>query len=254
MCCSWSGAAERWGYEVPLVTSSSGTDGLLREQVRYYRERASEYDDWFFRWGRYDRGPEHREAWFAEAGEAEARLRGLAPLGDVLELACGTGLWTRILAPLAAGITAVDASPEALALAGRRLRGGNVAFVEADIFSWTPPRRFDFIFLGFWISHVPEDRFDSFWERMHTFLKPGGRVAFIDSRPTQASTARDHPPLSRSGVVERLLDDGRRFRIVKVFREAAELTRRLDGLGWTGEILETERFFVHGSVAPRPTA
>lgn len=29
---------------------------LLAEQARYYRERAGEYDDWWFRRGRYDQG------------------------------------------------------------------------------------------------------------------------------------------------------------------------------------------------------
>jgi hypothetical protein len=39
---------------------------ILQEQVQYYRERASEYDEWFFRQGRYDRGEEHRQQWFSE--------------------------------------------------------------------------------------------------------------------------------------------------------------------------------------------
>jgi SAM-dependent methyltransferase len=38
---------------------------LLDEQLAYYRARAGEYDEWFLRTGRYDRGPEHR-AWHPE--------------------------------------------------------------------------------------------------------------------------------------------------------------------------------------------
>ena len=41
---------------------------LLDEQIEYYRARAPEYDEWFFRRGRYDRGEGHRRAWFAEGG------------------------------------------------------------------------------------------------------------------------------------------------------------------------------------------
>ncbi len=33
-------------------------DELLGEQAAYYRARAPEYDDWWQRTGRYDRGPE----------------------------------------------------------------------------------------------------------------------------------------------------------------------------------------------------
>jgi hypothetical protein len=39
---------------------------VLHAQLAYYRARAAEYDEWFFRTGRYDRGPEHQAAWFAE--------------------------------------------------------------------------------------------------------------------------------------------------------------------------------------------
>ena len=35
-------------------------DSLIKQQIEYYRARASEYDEWFLRQGRYDRGEEHR--------------------------------------------------------------------------------------------------------------------------------------------------------------------------------------------------
>ncbi|MBX6342304.1 MAG: class I SAM-dependent methyltransferase, partial [Thermomicrobiaceae bacterium] len=43
----------------------------------YYRERAAEYDEWFYRQGRYDRGPEANARWFAEADEVAAALDAL---------------------------------------------------------------------------------------------------------------------------------------------------------------------------------
>jgi len=46
--------------------------GLLAEQARYYRERAGEYDDWWFRRGRYDRGADANARWFALLGESQA--------------------------------------------------------------------------------------------------------------------------------------------------------------------------------------
>ena len=67
-------------------------DAVLAEQLEYYRARADEYDRWWLREGRFDRGPEANARWFAEATELERALARLDPRCDVLELACGTGL------------------------------------------------------------------------------------------------------------------------------------------------------------------
>ena len=224
---------------------------LLGQQVQYYRERAAEYDEWFLRQGRYDRGPEHRAEWFREVALLEAALRDTVPRGEVLELACGTGLWTRHLAERHAPIVAVDASPEAVAINRERLRSDSVTYVVADLFSWVPPAsRFDVVFFAFWLSHVPPERFDEFWDMVRTALKPQGQVFFIDSLLHQTSTARDHDPLDESGIVRRRLNDGREFQIVKVFYEPPVLERRLSERGWDGWVRSTGKFFLYGSIKP----
>ena len=53
-----------------------GRRALLTEQLDYYRARAGEYDSWWLRQGRFDRGAEANAAWFAEAAELEACSRG----------------------------------------------------------------------------------------------------------------------------------------------------------------------------------
>lgn len=95
----------------------SHVDDLLAEQANYYRQRAGEYEDWWFRRGRYDHGHEANARWFADAAEVQAVLERFDPAGNVLELACGTGLWTQRLAPHAATVTAIDGSPEMLGCA-----------------------------------------------------------------------------------------------------------------------------------------
>jgi demethylmenaquinone methyltransferase/2-methoxy-6-polyprenyl-1,4-benzoquinol methylase len=222
-------------------------DLALEAQLRYYRERAPEYDQWFLRQGRYDRGSEENRLWFEEVEELRAALRDAAPGGDVLELACGTGIWTAELLPFARRLTAVDASPEMIELNRGRPGHDAVRFLAADLFTWRPERTHDFLFFGFWLSHVPPDRFEAFWELAESCLAPGGRVFWIDSRRNPASTARDHE-LSPPGAwtLTRKLNDGREFEIVKVFHEPESLEERLGALGWSFEIRATEHFFLHG--------
>jgi len=229
------------------------SDAAMQEQIRYYAARAGEYDDWWFRRGRYDRGAEANARWFAEAGEVRAALDADPPRGEVLELACGTGLWTAVLARHADRVTALDAVDEVLGHARSRLRGAGVEdrveLRRADLFSWRPERRFREVFFAFWLSHVPERRFDAFWTTVGAALAPGGRVRLVDSRRTERSTAADHVlPGAREETMVRRLDDGREFRIVKRFLDVEPLTERLEARGWAADLRETDEFFLHGTV------
>jgi len=47
--------------------------------------------------------------------------------------------------------------------------------------------------------------------------------------------------------MERTLDDGRNFNIVKIYYSPKVLSQNLTQLGWKASIQETERFFVFGS-------
>ena len=223
---------------------------LLDEQLAYYRARASEYDQWFLRQGRYDYGPEHRAEWLREVATVEAALLPVVNQKEVLELACGTGLWTRHLAEVSARTVALDASPEVIALNKERVRSPNVEHRVADIFSWRPDATFDVVFFSFWLSHVPPRRFDTYWATVRRARKPRGCAFFVDSLFEQSSTARDHAPIDRSGIARRKLNDGREFRIVKLFYEPSVLELRLSESGWRGWVKSTGKFFVYGAVTP----
>jgi len=226
-------------------------DSLLGEQAAYYRARAPEYDEWWKRSGRYDRGPDATGRWNAEVAQVEAELAGAALTGDVLELASGTGWWTEHLARAAGSLTCVDASPETIDINRARLSGAGLPlprYEVANLFEWTPTDRFDAVFFSFWLSHVPNARFASFWTNVAAALRPGGRAFFIDSLPDQTSTANNHRMPDRDGIQERRLNDGRTFRIVKLFRGPDELTADLLGLGWKATIRQTPSYFVFGQV------
>ncbi len=237
--------------------SHGSHDTLVEEQITYYRARATEYDEWFLRQGRYDHGAEENTRWHAEVAEVAGALGAFLrerPIVSMLEIAAGTGLWTQRLAPAVQRLTALDAAPETLAINRERLGAlaERVSYVTADIFSWSPTERYDAIFFGFWLSHVPPERFESFWSNVHDWLAPGGRVFLVDSSYAQTSSARDHQlEGAEATTVERKLNDGQRFRIVKVFYTPKTLGEKLARLNWDAGLRATPRYFLYGSAAPR---
>lgn len=220
---------------------------LIQQQIAYYQARASEYDEWFLRQGRYDRGTALNREWFREVEQVRDALNRFQPGGEVLELACGTGLWTQQLLTHAQRITAVDAVAEVLELNRARVQTPRVRYVQADIFAWQPEERYDAVFFGFWLSHVPPERFEPFWQLLRRGLKPEGRVFFVDSKYEPTSTARDHRLGDvQAGRVTRRLNDGREFQIVKIFYERTRLEQRLRQQGWDVAVQETPRYFLWG--------
>jgi SAM-dependent methyltransferase len=212
---------------------------LLGEQKRYYAERAPEYDDWWFRRGRYELDPEALARWQEDVAEVETALDVFAPRGSVLELAAGTGIWTRKLVRVADRVVAVDANAETLAL-----NTSDAELVQADVFEWEPEEPVDIVFFSFWLSHVPEARFDEFWALVRSAVRPDGRVFLIDS----AAGDTAHTGTDRVGEEEtRSLSDGRSFRIVKRRWPPVELAERVRLLGFDLQLRDTANgHFLYG--------
>lgn len=220
---------------------------VVEELKEYYRARAVEYDDWYFRRGTYDKGAAHTEEWNREACQIENCLRQSKPGGDILEIACGTGLWTRHLALLADHLTALDASPEVITINLDRVTSANVEYQIVDIFDWRAGNKYDFIFFGFWLSHVPDAKFDGFWAMVEDALAPGGQVFFVDSLISSGLSETEIQKIeAQSPVAELKVSDGRRFSIIKIFYQPAILEARLQELGWRGYVRGSEKIFLYG--------
>jgi SAM-dependent methyltransferase len=203
---------------------------LLGEQVAYYRALAADY---------LDQGLD-----LPGGDELTAALDAFRPTGSVLELACGPGVWTSQLLRHAADVTAVDASPEMLAIAEARAGGGRVRFIQADLFTWRPGRRYDVVFIGFWLSHVPAGRFESFWSLVADCLKPAGRVFFADDAYRTPGELVEGPS---SSTIRRQIPDGTAYRLVKVPHQPADLERQLRQLGWDIKVTPTAGPFYWGA-------
>jgi SAM-dependent methyltransferase len=214
-------------------------DALLTEQMAYYRDGAAEYDR-----------P------YAEQEGLRRLLTVVDDLpiaGDVLELACGTGQWTPRLAARARSVTAVDAAAEVLALARARTASPTVEFLEADLFEWQPPRRYDTVFFAFWLSHVPPSRWPGFWDTVAAALAPGGKAVFVDDGPAAAAYEEVLANQPVPAALRRL-DDGSEYRIVKVFHDARNLTDDLTARGWSVQIRSIAGNFVGVAEPPPATA
>jgi ubiquinone/menaquinone biosynthesis C-methylase UbiE len=217
----------------------------LEEMKRYYQASASEYDEIFNRQGRYDQGPELNARWFAECDEVFAQLHAFHLTGDVLELAAGTGTWTHQLLRSASTVTAVDASAEMLAINQAKVGSPRVTYVLADLFCWQPERVYDAIFIGFWISHVPREQLEAFLRSCWAWLRPGGKMFFVDDTgcPT---TAPDQPVRQDRQIETRTLNAGRSFQIVKNFYEAADLVAPCVRAGFDITMRQTATSFLYG--------
>ena len=214
----------------------SVTEEDLTAQLDYYRHRASEYD----------------VTAYGDLAAAQARIARLVaemhPSGRVLEIACGTGLWTQVLADLADTVVAIDAAPEAVAIARERVTSRSVRFEVADVFSWTTDDRFDVIFFSAWLSHVPTSRFEQFWLMLRHLLAVDGRVLFIDEHVDVREKEAFVPDTDE--IVERRLSDGRAFRVVKNFVDPEALQDRLRDMGWACEIRRDGGDWVRGEARP----
>jgi SAM-dependent methyltransferase len=210
---------------------------LIESQRTFYDLRAPDFGD--------EAVPDRRVSGMMARELARALVDEFAPTGDVLELACGSGSFTRELVRHARTVTAVDGSHRMLERNRREVGDSRVTYVNADIFDWHPERRYDAVFFGFWLSHVPPVIFDEFWALVRSSLRAGGRVAFVDE-DDRGTTNDDIHLVDDVPAAPRTLRDGRTFDVVKVYWDPTELRDRLSSLGWQVAVRRVGETFLYG--------
>lgn len=207
---------------------------ILDEQMTYYRKRAQEYDETTGQ-------TEELQRAFARAREL---LQQHAPVEQILELACGTGTWTRALLPLGCELTAIDASPEMLSLARQKVGHAVVQFQQADLFQWQPRQQYDLVFFANWLSHVPPQRLDAFLGTVARAVRPGGSLAIVDQYAPMPED-REIIMQKEEGAIyaKRSLLNGQTFLIVKVFYDLQLIENLLDALNFTVTVQKLDDIF-----------
>jgi SAM-dependent methyltransferase len=196
------------------------TDAAL---VEYYRARAAEYE-------RVYEKPE-RQADLA-------RLRDVVPAffagRDVLDVACGTGYWTRLIAARASSIIAVDLAPETLAIA-RRLQPAEstVEFRAGDAFDlMAVDGGVDSAFAGFWWSHIRREHLHRFLDGLQRRLPAGSPVLLLDNRYFQGSNWPIHRTDTGGNTYQlRRLENGEEHEVLKNFPTAVDVRRAVAASG-----------------------
>lgn len=137
----------------------------------------------------------------------------------VLEVACGTGYWTRFIEPYATHIVAIDTSSETMDIAKSRVPEGKATFLVGDAYKFSPKLgKFSAAFAGFWFSHVPKVRRHEFLRGLNAMLVPGAKVVLLDNLYVDGSSS----PIAETDVdgntyQARKLIDGSTHRVLKNF-------------------------------------
>jgi 2-polyprenyl-3-methyl-5-hydroxy-6-metoxy-1,4-benzoquinol methylase len=217
-------------------------EDVLKEQLTYYNARAREYDESL-------QGVGSSNAAQAEFEEANQEwlyivnaLHILGPVEDVLELACGTGIWTQELMTIGASITAIDGSWEMIEINRAKSGAAAIDYECVDLFNWEPKRQYDLVFFAFWLSHVPPSHLSEFLSKVARTTKPGGRVFIVDEPRSDSNISG---PNIEDLYQERTLNDGRTFRIVKVYHDPQEIARELEKQGFKKESSMIGRTFFY---------
>jgi demethylmenaquinone methyltransferase/2-methoxy-6-polyprenyl-1,4-benzoquinol methylase len=109
-------------------------------------------------------------------------------------------------------------------------------YVVADLFDYRPVGRYDLIFAGYWLSHVPAGRFQPFWSMLRDALAPNGRVVMVDDGVRAADGTEQFADDPTGGGAHRQLADGREFTIIKMTYTPRDLEARLADIGWRATV------------------
>jgi len=192
------------------------------ELVEYYRRRAGEYEAFYAK-------PERQ----ADLLLLKKKVSELLKNARVLEVACGTGYWTTVIANAARSVSATDVAEEPMNIArAKPYPKRNVSFVEADAYALPQSLgRFDAAFAGFWWSHVPRQQIAQFLASLHARLEPGATVLLLDN----LFVAGNSTPIAEVDAAGntyqlRTLSDGSGFRVMKNYPSKEELRSLLPGV------------------------
>lgn len=99
----------------------------------------------------------------------------------ILEIGCGPGTWTKLVAPKCMHLTSIDISEEMLREAKRYAKAKNVSFVNADFSRYNTKEKFDKIYFVRVFEYFKNK--DAALRKLHSMLKKDGKLVIIAKSP-----------------------------------------------------------------------
>jgi SAM-dependent methyltransferase len=172
----------------------------------------------------------------AERAEDLARMRtrvaDLVRGHAVLELACGTGYWTEIVAGTATRVLATDILDDMLERARRRnLPAGKVDFRRVDGLDLPEDLgQFSCVFIGFWWSHLKRDEQDALLAQLRARLGQDVVLVVLDDAYVEGSSETVARTDAQGNTYEIVATpDGERLELPKSYPADSALRKRLGG-------------------------
>jgi ubiquinone/menaquinone biosynthesis C-methylase UbiE len=185
--------------------------------ARFYAQSAAGYDNGCDR-------PERQHDLARVREQVTTLLRGHV----VLELGCGTGYWTEVLAGCVDSVLATDASAEMIAVAGRRAHP-NVSYRVADALDLPADLGgFTAVFMGLLWSHLQREQQDAFLKQLRARVGQDALLVVLDETYVEGSSTTIARTDAQGNTYEiRSMPDGERVELPKNYPSDSALRKRL---------------------------
>jgi ubiquinone/menaquinone biosynthesis C-methylase UbiE len=199
-------------------------DEIRQGIMSYYSERADEYDDIYLGKGHASIDPDVYKRDVAKVSEIVSRFGK----GHLIDIACGTGFWLPNYARNCNQITFLDQSERMLSKCKDRVEELGLTaissfiqgdFLDVNLETW----KYDCALVGFLLSHLTFEQERVFFRKLEEILRSNPQLMLIDS----AWNKRREKYREKEGIQERVLNDGRIFRIYKRYFEKSDVEEML---------------------------
>jgi len=192
---------------------------ITKQLTQYYAVNADNYDQIYA-----------VEETFDDLDDLQELIAELLEGHKVLELACGTGYWTELIADVADSVYATDIVPEMIALAETRgLDEDIVSFGEMDAMDLPQAEgEYTAVFAAGWWSHVKREDQEKYLKQIRAKLGKDILLVLLDYSYVDGFTT----PIARTdqeGNTYQILsaDDGERYEVLRNYPKDSYLRKRL---------------------------